>query len=213
MNNPIGSPHFSGKTSSAQPKRVQPKLRLVYKVAQEHCANLRCNGTCEGANVDLRTGRHFRWRKPGPCFLTVNQRCPYFEECVLPMNKRREKDWPTFAQGEAFRKAAQIYDSVFPETAPPTSEIRKCPDCGKRSVEPRNRYCAPCRDRRRKATKAANQRSRRKRAVERRTVKENGSSPKATSRAAISDTRYPLSDPPFFYGQTVLRAEQKEKVQ
>jgi hypothetical protein len=74
------------------------------------------------------------------------------------MEKRGEKDWPTFAQGEVFRKAASLYHSVFPETAivPPATRI--CPDCGKHPVEPRKRYCAGCRSRRRKATNAANQR-------------------------------------------------------
>jgi hypothetical protein len=54
----------------AQPKRPPWKLGLVYKLAQEHCANFdRRYGTCEGADIDLKTGRHFRWRRAGcPAF-------------------------------------------------------------------------------------------------------------------------------------------------
>src|SRR5215475_6466224 len=115
MMNNKKQPHFSDKERSAQPQRVQPKLLLVYKMAQAHCANLQRDGTCEGVDVDLRTGRHFRWRRAGcPCLLALDQRCPYFEQCVLPMETRDR--WPTPIQGEAFRKAARLYHTVFPET-------------------------------------------------------------------------------------------------
>jgi hypothetical protein len=183
------------------------KLKAVYKLVQEHCANWRRDGTCEGAAIGLKTGRHYRWRVAcGPCLLSADQRCPYFENWVLPMEKRGEKDWPTFVQGQAFLEAVKLYRSVFPETAPPPVETRLCPDCGKRSVEPRKRYCAECRNRRRKATKAQNNRNWRKLRDRRGTVKQNGSSPRAASQGASSNTRYPLPGEPVFGPLTVLSA-------
>jgi hypothetical protein len=109
------------------------------------------------------------------------------------MEKRGERDWPTPLQGQAFREAARLYHATFPETAPPPVEIRKCPDCGKRSVEPRKRYCSECRKRRRKATNSSNLRKWRKTAGHRNTVNGNGSSSRAASRGSVLDTGYPLS--------------------
>jgi hypothetical protein len=151
------------------------KLRLVYRLAEGHCMNFLRGGTCEGADTDPRTGRHLRWRQAGGrCLLGLDCRCPYFEQAILPMESRKE--WPTPLQGEAFRKAARLYHSVFPETVVTTPEVRKCPDCGKRSVEPRKRYCAECRTRRRKATDSENHRNHRKQVIERHTVKQIRSS-------------------------------------
>jgi hypothetical protein len=192
---------------SAQSKRSPWKLGPVYKLAETHCANWCRGGICEGADVDLKTGRHFRWRRAGcPCLLSTDQRCPYFEQCVLPMEGRKEKDWPTFAQGEAFRKAARLYHAAFPETVTHPPDIRKCPDCGKRPVEPRKRYCSECRNRRRKATDAGNHRNWRKTTDHRHTVNENGSSLGAASRGAILDTRYvdlpeSISGPKLYDGE------------
>jgi hypothetical protein len=197
--------HKSANHSSrASEERTNSKLRPVYKLAEKYCANWCKGGICEGAEVDLKTGRHFRWRRAGcPCLLGLDQRCPYFEQSVLPMEQRKERDWPAFAEGEAFRKAARLYHSVFPETATVTPEVRKCPDCGKRSVEPKKQYCVQCRIRRRKATDSGNHRNWRKQTVQRHTKDENGSSLGAASRGTISDVRYPLSGTPNFDPLTV----------
>ena len=89
------------------------KLRPVYLLAQAHCANFCKGGFCEGAGVDLKTGRHFRWRNAGlPCLLAVGQRCPYFEQSVLPMETRKDSDWKPLSQGVAFREAAAKVASV-----------------------------------------------------------------------------------------------------
>jgi hypothetical protein len=182
-------------------KHCHSKLRPVYKLAQEHCANWQRDGSCVGVNLDVRTGRHFRWLRAGcRCLLSAYQCCPYFEESVLPMEKRSL--WPTSAQGEAFRKAARLYHSVFPETIV-VLEIRKCPDCGKRPVEARKRYCSECRKRRRKSTDADNHRNWRKAAAQRHTVKQNGSSLGAASRGTVFNTRCPLSDNSNFDPLTV----------
>ena len=95
------------------------ELRSVCKLAEEHCANLERNGCCEGLDFAPETGRHFRWRKPGcECLLALRQRCPYFETAVLPMEKRKERDWPSAAEYEAFQTGAEIYHRVFQLTVP-----------------------------------------------------------------------------------------------
>jgi hypothetical protein len=155
----IPATEINGKAKPPSANGHTGKLGGVYQQAKAHCANYCRDGTCVGTDCDLKTGRHFRWRAEGArCLLALDQRCPYFEESVLPMEKRREKDWPTFAQGEAFRKAARLYHDTFPETVPVQLADRMCPDCGKRRIEPRKRCCSECRIRRRKATNAANQR-------------------------------------------------------
>jgi hypothetical protein len=203
-------PHFSGNGHSAQGKRVNPDLWPVYKLAEAHCANWCKGGFCKGADVDLKTGRHFRWQRAGcSCLLAVGQRCPYFEESVLPMEKRSERDWPSFAMGDAFRKVARLYHEAFPETVAIQSENRKCPDCGKGSVEPKKQFCAKCRIRRRRAANATNQRNWRKQAAHRNTKDEIGSGLGAASRGANSNTRYPLSGNPVLGTQLYYGKEAK----
>jgi hypothetical protein len=167
------------------------KLRPVLRLAEQHCVNWCRGGTSEGLDFDLENGGRLfrRWKAGGRCLLAFDQRCPYFEEAVLPMGKRGERDWPTFAQGEAFRKAGQLYREAFPET-PVQPAGRMCSDCGKHPLGPRKRCCAECRIRRRKATNAANQRNWQKKGGHPNTVKENGSSLGAASRGADLDTRW-----------------------
>jgi hypothetical protein len=122
----------------------------------------------------------------------------------LPMERQRE--WPTFAEGEAFRKAVQLYCVAFPEAAIISSPARKCPDCGKGVLGPRERYCARCRNRRRRATNAQNQRNWQKRAAHPNTVKQNGSSLRAASQGTNSNTCYgdtaqSFLSPKLYYGK------------
>jgi hypothetical protein len=162
------------------------KLRPVYRQAEAHCANWCKGGTCAGIAFN-ETGRGI-WNGilVGRCLLLSGQRCPYFEEAVLPMEKRKEDDWKPFAAGRIFREAAKLYHETFPETAAVEATTRKCPDCGKHRIEARKRCCAKCRIRRRKLTKADYQRKWRKEAVQRSTVNGNGSSPRATSQGTTS---------------------------
>jgi hypothetical protein len=196
-------PKLTDNGTSAQLSRdtqANPsKLQSVYRQAKEHCANWCRGGTCVGVGFDIYTQRHFFITKEGsPCLLGLGRRCPYFELSVLPMEKRKETDWPSFKQGEEFRKAARLYHLIFPETEIVEPETRKCPDCGKHRIGPRKRCCTECRNRRRKATNAANQRKWQKRRAHPNTVKQIRSSLGADSRAANSNTRYGLSAHPSF---------------
>src|SRR5258708_390394 len=196
-------PHNNGESPSAQESRdTQPKpskLRSVYSQAKQHCANWCRGGTCVGVGFDIYTGRHFFITKEGsPCLLGLDQRCPYFEKRVLPMETRREKDWPTVVQGAAFREAARIYHLTFPETVAVQPTTRKCPDCGKHRISPRKRCCTECRMRRRKTTDAVNHRNWRKEGAPRHTVNQNGSSLGADSRASDLKSAIIYHVTPFF---------------
>lgn len=159
----------SGTVNSECQHNVR-KLRPVYRLAKQHCANWDRRG-CEGADVDPKTGRHFRWRAAGSfCLLALGGRCPYFESTILSLAKRRERDWPatTFAPWSVFQKAVRLYHECFPEVAaPPILEStpggqagferemarrsqldkRKCLVCGKRSAQPGEQPCPRCRSR------------------------------------------------------------------
>jgi hypothetical protein len=120
LNGPSHNPCDCSTETKPQPSCCSShQLRSVCKLAEEHCANLDRNGCCKGVDFAPKTGRHFRWRKAGcECLLTLRQRCPYFETAVLPMEKRRERDWPTIAEYAAFQAGAKIYHRVFQLTVP-----------------------------------------------------------------------------------------------
>jgi hypothetical protein len=199
----------SGNGDSAQESRVSPekshagKLRPVYRLAEAHCANWCRDGSCKGIDFDLQRGGRpfFNPALGGRCLLALDKRCPYFEEAVLPMETRRE--WPTPLQGEAFRKAARLYHSVFPETILVEPTTRKCPDCGKHQIGPRQRCCGGCRIRRARAKKTVRQRKWRQKAGDCRRFNEIRSSLRADSQGSFSNTR--LIDPrkPSLASQTV----------
>jgi hypothetical protein len=189
-------------------KPQNPQLKAVCRLAEEYCANWWRGSLCQGADVDLRTGRHFRWRAAGnPCLLGLGLRCPYFEQSVLPMEKRKENAWPTLREGMTFREAAPTYRRLFlPETLVERLE-RLCPDCGKHPIGPKKRCCEKCRQRRRRESDAVNHRKWRKASPQRHTVTENGSSLGAASQGTISDVRYGLSAHPDFDLKTVGQKE------
>lgn len=200
MNQQIDLPEHTYNGNSAQASCVR-NLQPVYQQAKPHCANWCRGGTCVGVGFDIYTRRYYRLTKEGgPCLLALGQRCPYFEKCVLPMENRREKDWPTVAQGMALREAARSYHLTFQETATQPEEQRLCPDCGKHRIGPRKRCCPECRARRRKVTDAANHRNQWKKGGHPHTVKQNGLSLGADSRGANSKSAILHQAVPFWGG-------------
>jgi hypothetical protein len=185
------TPQVATSSSSEVENKVKA-LRPVCRLAEQYCINWCHGGICEGADIDPKTGRHFRWRAAGCfCLLELGGRCPYFEAAILPMEKRKE--WPTPLQGEAFLKGVRLYRGVFPETIPVRSTSRMCPDCGKHPVEYRKRCCLECRIRRRKASDSANHRNWRIETGQRHTVKEISSALVADPQGMKSEVRCGLS--------------------
>jgi hypothetical protein len=203
--NPINlaTEQVAASPTSGCEHKVKP-LRPVCQLAEQYCSNWCHGGVCEGADIDPKTGRHFRWRTIGGfCLLALGGRCSYFESVVLPMGKRKE--WPTPVQGEAFRKAARLYHLTFPETVVVEPETRKCPDCGKHRIEARKRCCEPCRIRRRRATEILKKRKWRNKGGGCPPVKEISSALVADPQGINSEFRCGLSAQPEIDPLTVLR--------
>jgi hypothetical protein len=139
-------------------------------LARAYCANFHDNG-CSGIDIGP-AGELIRFRDEGcKCLLLDNQRCSYFETAVLPQGANTEwigahpKEAAEFAEGaHEYRRTQSGFHGVVP--------TRKCPDCGK-GILPRQRYCLECRNRRRKATNAENQRNWQKKVDHPNTVNEN----------------------------------------
>lgn len=106
------------------------------ELARQECANYD-QDRCLGAAID-NSNCH-----PLPrCVLHFNQRCGYFERCVLPMANRGTPE---------FVEARRRYDHINGLAA---VVALKCP-CGK-PRDPQRRLCDDCREEhRRKATRDA----------------------------------------------------------
>ena len=107
------------------------------------CANYESNGSCLGAHIGDKGQITHSSPKPR-CVVSAGARCPYFEQCVVPMQNMVTDP----------RRAAEIQAAVreYRKQTGQGEEIpRGCPDCGG-AVMWRKRYCPACADKRRKAT-------------------------------------------------------------
>jgi hypothetical protein len=123
------------------------------QLAHTHRANWNADGSCLGAIID--DDLQIRRCRPRPrCIVgTPGQRCSYFEECILPM----ERSLHDSGQRQQFNDAARQYRLAANVSS---QEKRACPDCG-RPMEPRQRFCPICADsRRRETNRQAKSRSR-----------------------------------------------------
>jgi len=121
----------------------------ILPLAKEHCANCQ-NGICTGVDIQL-DGIAVRFLPEGSsCLLSQCQRCAYFEQSVLPMEKW---DWKNPAEGRAFHGAADHYRMMHPDSLTAAAK-RKCPDCRKRALLPRQRVCGECSQKRKKTSHA-----------------------------------------------------------
>ena len=124
--------------------------------AKAECANHQPNGSCLGVAFDEQL-RHTGCAPKPRCFIAEGKRCPYFEECVMPM-----ADFVTDAhRATALQAAVREYRRM---TKQPATPERKCPDCGG-AMRKQQRYCPDCAAKRRKATFRASQHERRQKAV------------------------------------------------
>ena len=153
-------------TLPAQP--VKPAAFL----AEKYCANWR-DHVCTGTEVDPPTGLQVRWRPEGSrCLLAAGKRCPFFEASVLPME---QWDWKNPSEGVAFKNAAHQYRIQIIKEKASQPAIRRCSDCQKNTIGPRQRFCAECKAKRRRATKTSSQQQRRKKLSAVGHLRKNGS--------------------------------------
>jgi len=103
------------------------------QAAKAHCANYQPDGSCLGIAFrdDLSMSR---FRQEGlSCALRTCEACPYFEENVLPQVPA--------SVAEEYRTSLSV-DAVT--SVRPQRSIKLCPDCKKRELEPRRRFCSTC---------------------------------------------------------------------
>lgn len=114
------------------------------EIAKQECANYR-EGACQGIIIRDDGSLAHDPDMPARCvFLTGSGRCRYFEECLLPMETRKE--WPGIP-AVAARHAAEFAEGCRQYRLANNisrGQRRPCPKCG-RPLEPRMRLCPMCR--------------------------------------------------------------------
>ena len=167
------------------------------QAAKARCANYQSHDSCLGIAFrdDLSM---YPFRKEGlPCLLRNCEACPYFEEIVLPQVP------PSVA--EQYRKSlpADAVTSVRPQRA-----IKLCPDCRKREVESRKRYCATCAKVRKRKSKRQHMREKRGLAVEKTEISPIGAQTltKAEITTGYHHPKTSISDASFSTGEGIAQA-------
>lgn len=115
--------------------------------AKQECANYR-EGLCSGIAI-TDEGRLLRFQPVSPCTLPEGKACIYFERWVLPMGNDKSTV-VGLARAKEQEEAKWLY---YHETGRLNiSESRRCPVCGQREVQARERMCYVCRELRRRQT-------------------------------------------------------------
>ena len=173
------------------------------QAAKARCANYQSHDSCLGIAFrdDLSM---YPFRREGlPCLLRNCEACPYFEEIVLPQVP------PSVA--EQYRKSlpADAVTSVRPQRA-----IKLCPDCRKREVESRKRYCATCAKVRKRKSKRQHMREKRGLAVEKTEISPIGAQTltKAEITTGYHHPKTSISDASFSTGEGIAQAASAESI-
>lgn len=119
---------------------------------KSECANYQADGSCLGTTFDEQLQPTGCRPKPR-CLIAEGQRCPYFEECVLPMAEIVTDT----------KRAADLHEAVLEyrrmtQTAEQTKPCRLC----QKPRLPGKSFCPACALRQRKASNREAQRRRRK---------------------------------------------------
>lgn len=116
-----------------------------YQFSKSECANHLPDDSCLNAQFDNKL-KIVSCSPRKKCVLVNDQRCSYFENCVLPMVNWVNEPRKAKATGQA----AEIYRNLHKLQGSETI-IRVCPGCGGELL-PRKRYCPTCQIKRRKST-------------------------------------------------------------
>ena len=127
-----------------------PKQMTPLQFAKAQCANYTSNGGCSGIGIK-DDGSAYMFGAKARCVLATNERCRYFEECVLPMGLETST-LAGVAQAKERDQAVQLYSRIAPESA---KGGRICPECRERPLEKGHRFCYVCASKRRKEANRA----------------------------------------------------------
>ena len=120
------------------------------QLAKCHCANYQADGCCLGVYYN-RNGSIAKYIPLPRCLLQEPiQRCPYFEEVIMPMKlEDRSRD----VQERKRREFEEGVDQYRKATADRIVVQRLCVACLERNTPTKtSRLCNECRDQRRKET-------------------------------------------------------------
>jgi|SRR4029077_13374856 len=118
------------------------------QTAKSECSNCDNAGNCAGIGIadDLSV---YRFRQPGKCWLGPDERgeinsCRYFEECIVPLARKRAQAASTQEQQRA---AASLSEGVreYEIAVMPVATVKyaKCKRCQRRVIAPK-RLCERC---------------------------------------------------------------------
>jgi hypothetical protein len=118
------------------------------QVAKSECSNCDSAGNCAGIGIadDLSL---YRFWQPGKCWLGPDERgkiksCRYFEECIVPLARKRAQAASTHEQQRA---AASLAEGVreYEIAVMPVATVKyaKCKGCHRRVIAPK-RLCERC---------------------------------------------------------------------
>ncbi len=119
--------------------------------AKIECANHQADGSCLGATFDEQL-RPTGCRPKPHCLIADGKRCPYFEDCVMPM-----VEIVTDAKRVAELHAAVLEYRRMTQTVEKTKPCRLC----QQPRQPGKSFCPTCAERQRKASNREAQRRRR----------------------------------------------------
>jgi len=149
------------------------------------CANHQTNGSCLGATFDEQL-RITRCSPKPRCLIADGKRCPYFEECVMPM-----VEIVTDAKRVAELHAAVMEYRYMTQTVEKTKPCRLC----HQPRQPGKSFCPTCAERQRKASNREAQRRRRTTGVGLSAFLENNGTDSLGNTGAFSaSTQNPYQD-------------------
>ena len=124
---------------------------LQFAIAE--CSNYR-QGACQGIGIKDDGSLYSFGAKP-VCVLANRLPCPYFEECVLPMNID-PCNAVNKVRADHLAEAKHIYAQFAPNYR--KTKPRKCRACNRKPVAGGKRYCPACAENRRLASQKVSNR-------------------------------------------------------
>src|SRR5262245_44168879 len=128
--------------------------------AKAHCDNYQTDGSCLGIRIrdDLSL---YRFRKEGlPCLLADRERCPHFEEIVVPMRMSYETPQATL-RAKAKEAAVSAYLKLHKLITQKIEAKRECRECRRVGVNGNQLFCYKCSEKRHRASKRRSARTKR----------------------------------------------------
>jgi hypothetical protein len=130
------------------------------RAARAHCDNFQTDGSCLGIRIrdDFSL---YRFRKEGlRCLLADRERCPHFEEIVVPMRMSYETPQATL-RAKAKEAAVSAYLKLHKLIPQKIEAKRVCRECRRIEVNGNQVFCYKCAQKRHRSSKCRSARTKR----------------------------------------------------